>query len=268
MTPLTNRLPNTHITLERKFESLIRGKSVAILSRGPSLAECDAETIESYDTIVRVHRPAPIDAWWPPPLVQPEWQVKVGKRTDVLYTSFGFDFGAPMPKQHEFITRVVTSFRDEGGKVLCRPEPVYARHDSVCSASRFIERMTPLRYVTDSLFDQLRASIGAVPYPGTCVLADVLAYEPLNIFIGGMTCYLDASPVGIIEGAHTSKADFNFIRNLWRPRPISVKIDPVMKHLFEITDESVPTVAPTAAEIYETSADGSVNTYVAKKSDD
>lgn len=237
---------------------------MAILSRGPSLAECDAETVESYDTVVRVHRPAPIDLWWPPPLVQEDWQAKVGKRTDVLYTSFGFTSDQPLAVQEDFITRVVTAFVDEGGAVLCRPEPSYAMHFSMIEASKFIERMAPLRYVAISLFEHLRASLNAVPYPGTCALADVLAYEPSNIFVGGMTCYLDASPVGIIEAAHTSKADFNYIRKLWRTHPISIRIDPVMEGLFETTDESVPTEAPTAADIYQTSADGSVNTYKLK----
>ena len=269
MTKLTNGLANTHITLEKKFESLIRGKSVAILGRGPSLAACDADTVESYDTVVRVHRPAPIDLWWPPPLVQPEWQAKVGKRTDILYTSFGIDTNSPRAVQEEFINRVVTSFLEEGGAIICRPEPIYALHFSVQCASELIEVMTPLRYVTYSMFKELKQAIGATPYPGTCALADVLTYGPSTVFIGGMTCYVDASPIGIIEsGNHTSKADFNFIRNLWRPHPITVKIDPVMERLFEITDESVPTEAPTAADIYETSADGSVNTYMKKRSDD
>lgn len=261
---MINVLPNTHIKLEKRFESLIRGKSVAILGRGPSLAECDAATVESYDTVVRVHRPAPIDAWWPPPLVQEEWQAKVGRRTDILYTSFGFASSPPEKVEEEFLTRVVTSFRSEGGKVLCRPEPVYALNPEVRPASRLIERMTPLRYVNLSLYDYLRVSLNAVPYPGTCVVADVLAYRPAKIFLGGMTCYLDASSMGIIEQGHKSKADFNFIRKLWRTHPISIRIDSVMEGLFETTDESVPTKAPTAAEIYETSADGSVNTYKPK----
>lgn len=268
MTPLTNGLPNNHITLERQFESLIRDKSVAILSRGPSLAECDADTVESYDTVVRVHRPAPIDAWWPPPLIQSEWQAKVGKRTDILYTSFGITDDKPREVQEEFIKRVVSSFLEEGGTMLCRPEPLYALHVSVLRASNLIEWMTPLRYVNYALFKELTDAIGATPYPGTCVLADVLAYEPSNVFIGGMTCYVDASPVGIIEEGHTSKADFNFIRKVWRSNPNTVKIDTVMEHLFRTTDEFVPSKAPTAADVYETSADGSVNTYVPKKSRD
>ncbi len=237
---------------------------MAILGRGPSLAECDADTIESYDTVVRVHRPAPIDLWWPPPLVQEEWQAKVGKRTDILYTSFGFVKNLGREVQEDFITRVVSAFLEEGGAILCRPEPIYAIHNNVRKASQFIERTTPLRYLNFSVYDQLTVSINAVPYPGTCVLADVLAYEPSTIFIGGMTCYVDASPVGIIEGLHKSKADFNYIRKLWRTHPISIRIDPVMEGLFETTEESVPTEAPTAADIYQTSADGSVNTYKPK----
>ena len=261
-TRLTNGLPNTHKTLEREFESLISGKSVAILGRGPSLAECDAETVESYDTVVRVHRPAPIDLWWPPPLVQEEWQAKVGKRTDILYTSVGITENQPREVQDDFIVRVVTSFLEEGGAMLCRPEPLYAIHTSVRRASILIERMAPLRYVTYALFKELSDAIRATPYPGTCVVADVLAQKPSNIFIGGMTCYVDASPIGIFEEGHKSKADFNFIRNIWRSNPDTVKVDFLMEELFRTVDESMPTEAPTAADIYQTSADGSVNTYI------
>ena len=262
---MKNGLTNVHLQLEKEFESLIRGKSVAILGRGPSLEQCDGEIIESHDVIVRVHRPAPIDLWWPPPLVQKEWQAKVGTRTEILYTSFGFTSATNPTIQKDFIDRVVNSFRNEGGKLLCRPEPIYAISPEVRPASKFIEQKMSLRYLSYSLYEQLRDVCNSVPYPGTCVVADVLAYEPSNIFIGGMTCYLDASPVGIVEGSHVSKADFNFIRNVWRSNPVDVQVDPLMEELFRTIDESIPTEAPTAGDLYQTSADGSVNTYISKK---
>ena len=260
---MKNGLTNIHLKLEKEFESLIRGKSVAVLGRGPSLSECSAEIIESYDTIARVHRPAPVELWWPPPLVQPEWQDRVGARTDILYTSFGFTDQQDRTIQNEFIGRVISSFKEEGGKLLCRPEPFYAIF-KLKSGSHYIEETQALRYLGIGVYEELKKTLTSVPYPGTCVVADVMMYEPACIFIGGMTCYLDASSVGIIEMDHVSKSDFNFIRNIWESNPDCVRVDPLMEELFHTVDESIPTEAPTAADIYQTSADGSVNTYVRK----
>lgn len=264
---LTSALTNVHLSLEKDFESLIRGKSVAILGRGPSLSGGSAEVIESCDTIARVHRPAPVDTWWPPPLVQTEWQSKVGTRTDILYTSFGLNLQQELEVQLDFMNRVISSFAEEGGKMLCRPEPFYALFE-LTQSSHLIEEKHPLRYLGIGVYEELKKTLKSVPYPGTCVVADIMMYEPARVFIGGMTCYLDASPVGIIEMDHVSKSDFNFIRNIWRSNADGVRVDPLMEELFQTIDESIPTRAPTAAEIYQTSADGSVNTYVQKQYDD
>ena len=107
---LDNKISNAHLELNRQMAEYLDGKSVAILGRGPSLSACNAEIIESHDVVARVHRPAPVEDWWPPPLVQPEWQSRVGHRTDILYSSMGTD--GPQLDTHtmEWINRVCAAF--------------------------------------------------------------------------------------------------------------------------------------------------------------
>ena len=254
-----NQLDNYHLGLHRRFANYLKGKSVAILGRGPSLQSCEASVIESYDVVVRTHRPAPVENWWPPPLVQPEWQDKVGSRTDILYSSLG-------NVNEEFIERVVNSFKDEGGLFLCRPHPWYTMHrlkDCI-----IMERFMPVRYLDVGLYNELTRALdlgikwGGNPFPGTLVVADILSHNVSRVFIGGMTCYCDKSDMGIMEGGKKSKCDFNYIRKLWRDNRAIISVDPIMEELFETLDDSVPECAPKANEIYETSADGVVNQYI------
>ena len=255
-----NKLSNEHVKLNRQFAGCLENKSVAILGRGPSLRACSRTLIESYDVVVRVHRPAPIEGWWPPPLVQEGWQSIVGARTDILYSSFGFT--KDIDDEMEFFDRMTSSFLDEGGKFMCRPHPRYALDDWLTS-HKLAERL-PLRFVDIGLYLELWRKIGATPFPGTIVVSDILAYPVKEVFIGGMTCYLDNSPVGIIEsnGFRVSKRDFNYIRSIWRANEDRITVDPIMKDLFLSIDEAVPTRAPEAHEVYQADEDGVVNNYL------
>lgn len=249
---IKNGLANHHVALEKEFAEYISGKSVAILGRGPSLRSCSADVVESYDIIVRVHRPAPVADWWPPPFVQPEWHDRVGTRTDVLYTSLG-------NVDHAFIERIMTNFIKEGGRFVCRPHPLYAMSTRYWSDR--IESYMPMRYVSIGLYHELYKHLGMQPFPGTIVLADILNHNISQLFIGGMTCYLDASLVGVEEGGRGSKRDFNYIRSIWKDNQDTVVVDPEMHELFETVDESIPETAPTAKEVYKDGEDGDVNDY-------
>lgn len=249
-----NRLNNLHITLNRDFADYLENKSVAILGRGPSLQSCSRSVIESYDVIVRVHRPAPIEDWWPPPLVQEEWQSMVGSRTNILYSSLGR--GA----NDAFIERVTSSFKDEGGKFLCHPHPWYAiTNQYSCS---IMERTMPVRYVDIALYHSLYKYLRVDPFPGTLVVADILTHKVSKVFIGGMTCYCDRSKVGIMEDYKKSKCDFNYIRSIWQCSNDQIVVDPVMEELFNIIGESVPETAPGAHDLYQVGDNGVVNRYI------
>lgn len=261
-----NELSNLHREIHDRFAEYLDGKSVAILGRGPSLQCCDRGTVESYDVVVRVHRPAPVEAWWPPPLVQPEWQERVGSRTDIFYTSIG-------EVTEDFMERVVTAFQKEGGTFLCRPHPVYAlASQKWCMLT---ETFMQVRYVDIGLYFDLMKGIdftdtfklthrlGATPFPGTLAVADILSHNVKEAFIGGMTCYCDRSDVGIIESTRISKCDFNYLRSLREQHPDKIKVDPQMDKLFKTVDYTIPAEAPAANELYTHDHEGSVNDYIA-----
>lgn len=254
---------STHRKLDNRFAKYLRGKSVAILGRGPSLASCSADVIDSYDVVVRVHRPAPIESWWPPPFVQPEWRERVGHRTDIFYTSFDYAKEPPDTEQVEFLGRMFTTFMAEGGSFICKPHPHYAVTD-ILANNRMRELWGELRYVGLGLYFNLWKIMGYPPFPGTLVVADILAHDVTSVFIGGMTCYCERHPAGIAEAGRMSKADFNFIRNCYRYHD-NVSVDPMMEELFDTLDGAISACAPSVHELYRTDADGAVNNYVASR---
>lgn len=257
---IDNKISNAHLELDRQMAEFLDGKSVAILGRGPSLATCDAEIIESHDVIVRVHRPAPIEDWWPPPLVQPEWQSRVGSRTDILYSSMGTGKRGMDDHQREWINRVCKAFKDEGGVFFCRPHPFYALNTN--AVSDFIESVHyDIRFVDVGIYLRLRQLFKTFPFPGTLAVVDILSFNVSELYIGGMTCYCDKSPIGIEESGRKSKCDFNYIRSLWRDNS-NVSVDPIMEELFTTVDESVPEKAFSVGDLYKLSDDGVANQYV------
>lgn len=257
---IDNKISNAHLELDRQMAEFLEGKSVAILGRGPSLASCNAEIIESHDVVVRVHRPAPVEDWWPPPLVQPEWQNRVGSRTDILYSSMGTGGAELNVQKKEWINRVCKAFKDEGGKFFCRPHPIYAMQTN--NVSDYVEFWHyEIRFVDLAVYLRLRRELNSYPFPGTLAVADIFSFNVTKAFIGGMTCYCDKSSIGIEEDGRKSKCDFNYIRSLWRNNP-NVSVDPIMEELFNTVDEIVPEKALSVGDLYKLSDDGVANQYM------
>ena len=151
-------------------------------------------------------------------------------------------------------------FKDEGGRFFCRPHPSYAVNAS--NISDFIERVHyDIRFVDVGIYLRLRQLFKTFPFPGTLVVADILAFNINKLFIGGMTCYCDKSPIGIEEDGRKSKCDFNYIRSLWRDNP-NVSVDPIMENLFNTVDEIVPDKAFSVGDLYKLSDDGAANQYM------
>lgn len=211
-------IPLKNNRLDEAFAKFLDGKSVAILGHGPSLRVCNGAEIEKYDVIVRIHG-AILPGFGPVP--NPEWHDKVGKRTDIYYHNFA-DVNAAI--------KAIDAFKKANGKFWCCENPF-----TVMGNTRFgkvIDTLIEYRYPSLELYYETYRLVGSNPVPGTLVLTDIMRHKVSDVFIGGMTCWLeDMTSPGRQDNAHNSWQDFKWMYELWRDND-KLKVDKTLEALF------------------------------------
>ena len=214
-------LPLKTPKLDEQFSKYLDGKSVAILGHGPSLGVCNGAEIEKYDVVVRIHGTAPSGyACWGV-LPDKDWHGRVGKRTDIYYHNTA---------DAKWVSIKVKEFKEAGGKFWCCENPWVAL--PYTDVSDAMDALIDYRYPSLELYFATYRLIGSNPIPGTLVLADILRHNVSNVFIGGMTCWIeDMASVGRQDNAHNSWQDFKWMYELWHEND-KVKADKTIESLF------------------------------------
>ena len=154
-------------------------------------------------------------------LPEKEWYSRVGKRTDIYYHN------AVVPK---WLIKQVKEFKEAGGKFWCCANPwIVLRYINV---SQTLDPLIDYRYPSLELFFAVHRVLGCNPAPGTLVLADILRYNVSNVFIGGMTCWIeDMTSPGRQDSTHNSWQDFKWIYKLSHDND-KIKVDKTLEALF------------------------------------
>ena len=224
--------------LNREFGEFLNDKSVAILGRGMSIQSLSGKYIDSFDVVVRIHKPVPSLpgnpdglAWQPPPFVPTTWQSIVGKRTDIYYDNLGHPCGL------DFIEQVIDAFKVEGGKFWCVESPYH--YISRLDDKQFVAKHIDVRVPSLEFYDSVKFGLlgGASPLEGTLVVADILQYDIKCAFIAGMDCFCDEDNPPRKESVRMGDryvdkgANFFFLRDLWKKHD-NITVDKVMESLF------------------------------------
>ena len=221
--------------LDKAFAGFIKGKSVAVMARGASLESCDGEHVDSFDVVVRMHRPMPGVkedlAWECPPFVPVDWQERVGTRTDIFYHDFN-------GVTEEVLHRYLAAFFEEGGRFLCVDYQNFnaQRHSAT---HRYIEsKIHPVRKVRPELYWHLHEQGLSHALSGTEILCDVLGCDPVSVFVAGF-----AGRGEVIGGDSKLERDLGFIRQLYLERD-NISVDGMMQEIFDAADEADESYTP------------------------
>ena len=223
------------LNLNLEFAKIIENKSVAIVGRIGVEGLHQGIYIDSFDVVIRFHNPLPrtrhtydkhgwkFDAnnFIPPP-----WHHDIGQNTHIFYQSMRG--GAEW-----WLKSFVESFRNNGGQLLC------CEHYENCNVagSNTIRKFTPIRYLTNEFYLDCMNLVGSRPLSSTLIIADVLRYNPRELFITGCPCFVtpvDAS--GKDFHSHRSRNDFVFLKILTQ-KHASITVDSYMNDLFQIWRE-------------------------------
>ena len=225
-------------TVDERFADYLKGKSVAIVGRAEYLRTMEqGALIDSYDVVVRLHKPPPYlennphPPWaWNDAFVPPELQPMLGKRVDVLYINVFY------PGNQEWIESMLNSFQSAGGKFIANENPSNARDGF--PNKRIAELLDgKIHHVTAEEERQLDRAIGKWPLVGTVAVNDIISHDVGTAYITGYPCFLDVrsrhdKPI------HEEPEEFDLlVANLryicLTARERGFKFDSVMDNLFE-----------------------------------
>lgn len=178
-----NEIISNSWRLNNELAEFLDGKSVAILGRGPVLNRLSADLIESYDVIVRMHRPIPGGKrdyhWGVSPFVPEEWQCKIGKRTDVFFHDWnGVD--------RDVVRAHVESFKSDGGRFLCVDVQNYNPNNFEYH-SWIDKELMLVRKPNYVVWHYLSSLIKDRVHAGTEIVYDILSFNVKSVFLGGLT---------------------------------------------------------------------------------
>lgn len=246
--------------VDEAFKRYIEGRSVAIVSRAGYLREiAQGHIIDSYDIVVRFHKPLPyIGLESHPPwyenyshFVPTDLQKNVGQRADIFYFNvYNLDGPDERAPSLRWFKKIFKLFRKAGGRFLAYELPNYAP----------IEKAGKIHYEDRQQFDskeaealyssilhqfshremnRLRKDIGDPVLVGTAGIQDIINNEPRSVYVTGFPCFLDYNldgserPEGLGPKI-TQKAGVDNLRYLHSlPGCVDIRFDGVMEELFD-----------------------------------
>lgn len=207
------------------YGDFMKGKRVALVAPSKSILNFEnGQMIESYDVVVRLNKALPV----PKNLAK-----HIGSRTDVLYNSLNI---SDYPNENNITD---TFLRYENVKYLCSPyPPIIPFKDDI---DRFLSgNRYPFHHIDLAIFNKLERKLGTRPYTGVAAIVDLLNQGVSELFITGMTFFLDnyykeyrnVSMTQVKEHTnstyHKPKPQIRFVRQLSLADD-RIKIDPVME---------------------------------------
>lgn len=234
------------------FESLIRGKTVALVGPAMYMNRCGwGREIDAHDTVVRINRGIEsID----------RYAEDVGTRTDVLYSCLierAQQTGKLDPDQladHYHIKWIVAP-PESDMKGIARS----TKFHGLASPKKVknIMKRVPIRLVDHEFHTSLAKKVQCKPNTGFLAIYDLLRLDPKYLSIYGFSFYLDGFLPGQKSGVEKEKncteqefADmaFNSRRhvqvNMWSyaketlPYSERIKTDPVLTRILELSEFS------------------------------
>lgn len=161
--------------LDGAFSSLVRDKTIAVVGPAPYTANVDlVEEIESRDLVVRINRGFPVNE---------EMKKHVGERTDIHYT-VGPWIKRNMDTYFKNITETPIKFMS-----LTYPRKLKSEENSV--KKKLMSCGVGYKKVSNLDFSNFIAILKARPSTGNMAILDLLAYPIKELYICGVTFYMD-----------------------------------------------------------------------------
>lgn len=223
--------------IDRRFFEYLKGKSVAIVGRSNSLRfEKQAELIESYDIVARLHQGQPYLGTES----HPGWDTRNYFVPDNLHKMVGTRTNIFMGSMYQitdvdYAKRILNVFKKAGGEFITNELPYNAK-DGFLSPE--VEQLVgEVHNWSQAEQESLEEEIGDFPLVGTSAIMDIVSRDVGDVYVTGFPCFMDYLDLGIrpetLRDQVTEKVCVNNLRYLCSvARRKNIKVDKTMKDLF------------------------------------